>query len=157
MKRKGVTHEFDTCPGPLVTSALASLGVVISALLAISCVDNLPSTSRTGSVQKVLIGTALSPPQVTLVPGDEVRWVNKQDGPVMIVFLTPIEEQLTCGRGFGLGGVTNAARLAPNKSLSLCFAAPGRVRYTVHLNTPTVTGEWNFLGIVDVTPPNDSP
>jgi len=126
-----------------------NVGVFLIACLELNC-TGLPATTQTGKVQEIVIGTAAALSEVTLAPGDEVRWVNRQNGPISIVFLNPIQEQVTCERGFGLAGVANATHLAPNKAISLCFASPGTVRYTVHLDTPTPTGQFNVLGVVHI-------
>lgn len=133
-----------------VLTIISSLAVLLVASLEASCMGSLPATSQTGKVEEIVIGTAMTPSEVTLSPGDEVRWVNRQQGPVSIIFLEPIQEQVSCERGFGLAGVVNAMRLAPNKGISLCFAMPGTVRYTVHLDTPTTTGEFNIQGVIHV-------
>jgi plastocyanin len=134
--------------GPM-TPIMGSVGLFAMALLVIGC-GRLPATTQTGKVEEIVIGAAMAPSEVTLAPGDEVRWVNRQQGPVSIIFLEPIQEQVSCERGFGLAGVANATRLAPNKGISLCFAMPGTVRYTVHLDTPTTTGEFNILGVIHI-------
>jgi hypothetical protein len=41
-------------------------------------------------------------------------------------------------------------RLAPNRAISLCFATPGHVRYTVHLDAPTPTGQFTVQGVVHI-------
>ncbi|HKN87644.1 MAG TPA: hypothetical protein VJV04_12345 [Nitrospiraceae bacterium] len=133
-----------------IASAVGSRGLLLMALFGAGCIGSLPATTQTGKVQEVVIGTSVSPSEMTLALGDEVRWVNRQGGPVSIVFLTPIQEQVNCERGFGLAGVTNATWLAPNKGISLCFAAPGTIRYTIHLDTPTPAGEFNILGILHI-------
>jgi hypothetical protein len=133
-----------------VTSIITSLAVLVVTSLEIGCMSRLPSTSQTGKVEEIVIGTAVAPPELTLALGDEVRWVNRQQGPVSIIFLEPIQEQVSCERGFGVAGVANATRLAPNKGISLCFAMPGTVRYTVHLDTPTTAGEFNLLGVLHI-------
>ena len=137
--------SFDGRLGP----AVFSVGLLAMAVLEVAC-GSLPATTQTGKVQEIVIGAAVAPSEVTLAPGDEVRWVNRQHGPVSIVFLNSIQEQVTCQRGFGLAGVANARQLAPNKAISLCFATPGTVRYTVHLDTPTATGEFNLVGVVHI-------
>ena len=134
----------------LLASAIGGLGLLIMASQLFGCIGGLPATSQTGKVEEIVIGTAMAPSEVTLAPGDEVRWVNRQRGPVDIVFLNPIQEQVSCERGFGVAGVVNATRLAPNKGISLCFAMPGTVRYTVHLDTPTNTGQFNLLGVIHI-------
>lgn len=133
-----------------LTAIVSSFGVLVVAFLEVDCTGNLPSVTQTGKVQEVVIGTVVDPSELTLAPGDEVRWVNRQQGPVDIVFLNPIQEQVNCNRGFGFAGVANGARLAPNKGISLCFAVPGTVRYTVHLDTPTSTGQFNILGVLHI-------
>jgi plastocyanin len=132
-----------------IAPAIGSVGLLITALLEVGC-GSLPAMTQTGKVQEIVIGTAVATSEVTLAPGDEVRWINRQQGPVSIVFLNSIQEQVTCERGFGLAGVVNATQLAPNKGISLCFGTPGTVRYTVHLDTPTTTGQFNLLGIVHI-------
>ena len=133
-----------------ITSIISRLVVLVVALLEVGCIGGLPATTQTGKVEEIVIGTAVAPSELTLAPGDEVRWVNRQQGPVSIIFLVPIQEQVSCERGFGLSGVANARRLAPNKGISLCFAMPGTVRYTVHLDTPTTTGEFNIMGVIHI-------
>lgn len=133
-----------------ITSIMSRLIVLVVAPLEVGCIGGLPATTQTGKVEEIVIGTAVAPSELTLAPGDEVRWVNRRQGPVSIIFLEPIQEQVSCERGFGLAGVANARRLAPNKGISLCFAMPGTVRYTVHLDTPTTTGEFNIMGVIHI-------
>ena len=131
-------------------SVTTSISILVAAMLAVGCMWGLPSSSQSGKVQDIVIGSTVTPLEITLAPGDEVRWTNRQEAPVDIVFLNAVQEQVTCGRGFGLGGVANGVRLAPNRAISLCFATPGHVRYTVHLDTPTPTGQFNVQGIVHI-------
>lgn len=135
--------------GP-ITSIVRGVAVLLSAWVEMSCMGGLPAATQTGKVEEIVIGTTMAPSEVTLAPGDEVRWVNRQQGPVSIVFLQPIQEQVSCGRGFGLAGVVNASRIEPNTGISLCFSTPGTVRYTVHLDTPTTAGSFNIPGIIHV-------
>ncbi len=136
--------------GGHVTSIISSLAVPLIASLEVGCIGSLPTTTQTGKVEEIVIGTGVAPSEVTLAPGDEVRWVNRQRGPVSIIFLEPIQGLVSCERGFGLAGVANATQLAPNKGVGLCFAMPGTVRYTVHLDTPTTTGEFNIPGVIHI-------
>ena len=96
--------SFDDRLGP----AVFSVGLLAMAVLEVAC-GSLPGTTQTGKVQEIVIGAAVAPSEVTLAPGDEVRWVNRQHGPVSIVFLNSIQEQVTCQRGFGLAGVDSFA------------------------------------------------
>ena len=132
-----------------VISAIGTTCLIVLSVLGTGCLG-LPAASHTGKVQEIIIGTVVAPSEVTLAPGDEVRWINRQDGPVSIVFLNPIQDQVNCERGFGLAGVANAAKLLPNKEISLCFTSSGTVRYSVHLDTPTPTGQVNVLGVLHI-------
>jgi len=131
-------------------SATTCVSILVAAMLVVGCIGGLPSSSQNGRVQDIVIGYTVTPSEITLAPGDEVRWTNRQGAPVDIVFLNSVQEQTTCGRGFGLGGVANGVRLAPNRAISLCFATPGHVRYTVHLDVPTPTGQFNVQGVVHI-------
>jgi plastocyanin len=142
--------KLNRLPSGHIPSILSSLAVLLVGSLEVGCMGSLPGATQTGKVEEIVIGRAAAPSEVTLAPGDEVRWVNRQQGPVSIIFLEPIQEQVSCERGFGLAGVANATQIAPNKGISLCFAMPGTVRYTVHLNTPTTTGEFNIPGVIHI-------
>lgn len=133
-----------------LTCMINGLAVLIVASLEVGCMGRLPGTTQTGKVEEIVIGAAVTPSEVTLAPGDEVRWVNRQQGPVSIIFLESIQEQVSCERGFGLAGVANATQLGPHKGISLCFSTPGTVHYTVHLDTPTTRGEFNIPGIIHI-------
>lgn len=123
--------------------------VLIMVLFLAAC-SSLPSSTRTGTVKEILIAEDLSPLQATVRIGDEIRWINQREGRVQIVFLDPIEDRIACYRGFGLGGVANATRLAPNNSISLCFSVPGPVRYIVRMDTVLPSGELNVRGVIQV-------
>jgi len=102
------------------------------------------------NVHEVQIADDLRPSSITVAPGDEVRWINKQAGPVYIVFLDSILDQLSCHSGFGIGGAANARRIGSDETLSVCFANAGSVRYTVRLDSPLVTGAMNVLGVIRI-------
>jgi plastocyanin len=99
-------------------------------------------------VHEIQIADDLRPSSITVAPGDEVRWINKQAGPVYIVFLDSILDQLSCHSGFGIGGAANARRIGSDGTLSVCFASAGSVRYTVRLDSPLMTGAMNVLGVI---------
>lgn len=119
-------------------------------MLLLGACSGLPDGTRTGAVTEILIAEELSPLQATVRIGDEIRWVNRREGQVHIVFLDPIEDRVACHRGFGFSGVVNATRLAPNNSVSLCFSKPGPVQYIVRMDTVLPTGELNVRGVIQV-------
>ena len=111
-----------------------------------------PTVTRSGDVKDIIIGDNQSFGEMTVSPGDEVRWVNKRTAPVRIVFLDPVsDKQLSCQNNFG-GMMTpsNTAKLATNETASACFRDPGYFRYTVRMESANMTGESNVSGVVKV-------
>jgi hypothetical protein len=52
--------------------------------------DSMPTVTRTGDVKDVVIRDNVSPATVTANPGDEIRWINKRQGDVRVIFLNPV-------------------------------------------------------------------
>jgi plastocyanin len=126
-----------------------SIAAVILTLLA-AC-QTLPDGSRTGRVTNIVITEALSQDEVTVRPGDEVRWINKRAAPVRIHFMQPIEDQLTCKSGFGNWfQQTKVATLATDDTASACFRESGTIRYAVMMKKPDPLDEIKETGLVRV-------
>ena len=108
--------------------------------------------TRSGDVKDIIIGDNLTSGDITVNPGDEVRWVNKRTAPVRIVFLDPAsDKQMSCNNNFG-GWMTpsGTAELATNQTASACFRDPGYYRYTVRMESARTTGELNVPGVIKV-------
>ena len=128
-------------------ASLAALGLVVACA-------SMPTVTRTGKVHDILIQEQISPADVTVRPGDEVRWVNRRQADVRIIFLAPISDTVSCRRGFsGLVGTKNETRLRPNETVSLCFGKSGSHRYAARMETALPSGELNVPGIVRVEEP----
>lgn len=119
--------------------------------------ESMPTLTRTGQVRDVVIRDVVEPTSVTVNPGDEVRWINKRQGTVRVVFLNPITENLTCQRNFGgpLGFGTKrneySAKLGSNKTASLCFRDSGEVKYVVRAESASdPSGEQNIAGTISI-------
>jgi plastocyanin len=116
--------------------------------------DGLPTVTRTGEVKDVVIREDLSPATLTANAGDEIRWINKRQGNVRIVFLDPVTEMLSCQRNFGglMGADKNqyTANLGSNDSASVCFRSPSQVRYVVRADSNLPTGEQNIAGSINI-------
>jgi uncharacterized cupredoxin-like copper-binding protein len=123
---------------------------IIAVGFLIAC-SSMPSVTRTGQMQPVLIEEEISPTQVTVSPGDEIRWTNRRQGPVRIIFLQPVKDMISCSDGFN----GNATRLEPNESASLCFSKPGPMKYIVRGESTLPTGEINIPGSIRVEDPSD--
>jgi plastocyanin len=119
--------------------------------------ESMPTLTRTGEVKDVIIRDAVEPTSVMVNPGDEIRWINKRQGTVRVVFLNPMTENLTCQRNFGgpLGFGTKrneySAKLSSNETASLCFRDPGEVKYVVRAESASHPGgEQNIAGTISI-------
>jgi plastocyanin len=116
--------------------------------------DSMPTVTRTGEVKDVVIRDTVSPVTLTVNPGDEIRWINKRQGNARVVFLEPVEGQLSCQRGFG--GLLSAnknqytAKLGANDSASVCFKSPMEIKYVVRAESNLPTGEENISGTITI-------
>lgn len=98
----------------------------------------LPTVTRTGDVKDIFIKETLEPLERDAGVGDEVRWINKRNGAVHIVFLQPVDELLSCSDGFNHGFTSlfrrkDTVSLDPNDTTSVCFKEPGFYRYTARM------------------------
>ena len=120
--------------------------------------ESMPTLTRTGEVKDVVIRGTAEPASVTVHPGDEVRWINKRQDNVKVIFLNPMTENLTCQRNFGglLGFGTKrneySAKLGPNESASVCFRDAGEVKYVVRAKSGDPIGEQNIAGTISIGP-----
>ena len=120
--------------------------------------EGMPTLTRTGEVKDVVITEGVEPTSVTVNPGDEIRWINKRQGVVRVIFLTPMTENLTCQRhfggrmGFGTKRNEYSARLRPNKTASVCFREAGEVKYVVRAESSDSSGEQNLAGTISIGP-----
>ncbi|HJT22378.1 MAG TPA: hypothetical protein VJ746_18040 [Nitrospira sp.] len=116
--------------------------------------DSMPTVTRTGEVKDIVILDTLSPGSVTVNPGDEIRWINKRQGDVEVIFLTPVMERLTCQRNFGglIGADRNqyTAKLNKNETASLCFRDPGELKFVVRAESTDPSGEVNLAGSITI-------
>jgi plastocyanin len=118
--------------------------------------ESMPTLTRTGEVKDVVIRAEVEPLAVTANPGDEIRWVNKRQGTVRVIFLNPVTENLTCQRNFGgpmgFGTKRNeyTAKLGSNETASLCFRDPAEVKYVVRAESSGPIGEQNLAGTISI-------
>ncbi|HEU4685338.1 MAG TPA: hypothetical protein VFS39_12615 [Nitrospira sp.] len=116
--------------------------------------DSMPTITRTGEVKDIIIHQDLQPATVTANPGDEIRWINKRQGDVRVIFLSPVTELMSCQRNFGdfIGTNKNeyAANLGPNETASVCFRSPTEIKYVVRAKSGDPSGEQSMAGVVNV-------
>ena len=112
--------------------AVIYLAILTAPLLYMVGCQSLPSAPRSGEMKEIVIGENLSPAELHVNTGDEVRWTNNSMVPVRIEFLGSVDGKLSCHNNFGgvLAG-RNAATLGPNESASLCFREQVDSKYVV--------------------------
>jgi plastocyanin len=123
----------------------------IAVVLVLGC-QGTPTVTRTGDVKDVTIGDNLASGDITVNPGDEVRWVNKRTAPVRVVLIDPVsDKQVSCKSNFGgLMTPSDTAKLATNETASICFRDAGTFRYTVRMESSRTAGELNVPGVIKV-------
>lgn len=109
--------------------------------LATACVG-LPPTSRSGAVHDILITEDRVSPQDLIVQiGDEVRWVNRRLSPVWVYFFRDSLDEVSCARGFSLfWGNEEEAAIEPGQSVSVCFSKEDAISYTVQSEQTVIRG-----------------
>src|SRR3982751_6660833 len=80
--------------------------LLIGMLLVAACASNpMPETSLTGQVFEVNIDEeSVTPAEVTMQRGDEVRWRNQTKGFVDVSFLQSLSDIAVCRKGFMSSG-----------------------------------------------------
>jgi plastocyanin len=118
--------------------------------------EGMPTVTRTGEVKDVIIRDNVDPASVTANSGDEIRFINKRQSDVRVIFLNPVTENLSCQRNFGgpmgFGTKRNeySAKLGANETASVCFRDAGEVKYVVRANSGDIIGEQNIAGTISV-------
>ena len=123
----------------------------LAVVLVLGC-QGMPTVTRTGDVKDVIIGDSLASGEITVNPGDEVRWVNKRGAPVRVILIDPVsDKQVSCKNNFG-GWMTpsDTAQLTTNETASICFRDAGTFRYTVRMESARTAGEQNVSGVIKV-------
>jgi hypothetical protein len=133
-------------------ASIRYLGIGLAALVFMGGCESTPTVTRTGDVKDIIIGDNLTATEVSVNPGDEVRWINKRTAPVRLVFLDPAaNEKMSCKNNLG-GWMSRSdtTNLATNETASACFREVGQVQYTVRMKSALTTGEINVPGLIRV-------
>lgn len=119
---------------------------------AIAGTSGIASTSRTGAVHDVKFEEHMTPANLRVQPGDEVRWVNQRSTPVTVEFLGAALDDVTCQVGFSslLRRQQESAEISPNETASLCFGRVGTVTYNARVESPVAGGQLIESGTIRV-------
>ncbi len=89
---------------------------------------------RTGQVKNIVIDEGVAPDSLRVQAGDEVRWLNHRQRPVVVEVAESLEGKVSCRNGFSKAlsmGIDNSTTLDANESAGLCFSRLGTFRYSV--------------------------
>ena len=123
----------------------------VGLLFVLGC-QGMPTVTRSGDVKDIIIGDNLALTETVVNAGDEVRWINKRNAPVRVIFLDAVlDKQLSCKNNVG-GWMTpsDTAQLATNQTASVCFRDPGYFRYIVRMESAKTTGDISVQGVIKV-------
>ena len=114
--------------------------------------DSISDTTRTGSIHDVNFEERMTPVNLQVQPGDEVRWVNRRSTAVTVEFLGDALDDVTCQTGFSslLRRQQETATIKPNESASLCFGRVGTVTYNARMESPVAGGQTIESGTIRV-------
>jgi plastocyanin len=114
--------------------------------------DSISDTTRTGAIHTVNFAEHMTPANLRVQPGDEVRWVNQRSTPVTVEFLGDALADVTCQTGFSslLRRQQEAATIEANESASLCFGKVGLVTYNGRMESPVAGGQMIEAGTIRV-------
>lgn len=123
-----------------------------AALLATVGCASVANTSRTGVIHDVTFEERMTPANLRVQPGDEVRWVNQRTNNVTVEFLGDALDDVTCREGFSslIGRRQEEATIQPNKSASLCFATAGTVTYNARMDSAVAGGQMIESGTIRI-------
>lgn len=118
---------------------------------------SMPTTSRTGTIHEVRFSERMSPTDLSVLAGDEVRWVNQRTLPVTVEFLGDALSTISCERGFSTRGLANmrgrlqeSTTIKADETASLCFTTAGTVTYNARMESAVAGGETIESGTVRI-------
>ncbi len=127
-----------------------AMAFIVAVLLIISC-TSLSDTSRTGNIHYVRIDREVSPAELLVKIGDEIRWVNLRPFPARVVFRDGVAAHVSCRDGFTSWGIMRAsATIKPDEYASLCFSEAGVFHYEVRLESSASTDVVTRPGTIQV-------
>jgi len=130
----------------------AAVLVTAAGCASIRGTDSISDTTRTGTIHDVNFAEAMTPLNLQVQPGDEVRWVNQRSTPVTVEFLGDALADVTCQTGFSslLRRQQETTTIDPNESASLCFGIVGTVTYNARMDSPVAGGQTIESGTIHV-------
>jgi plastocyanin len=126
-------------------------------LAMVGCAE-LANTTRTGTIHQVRFEQRMTPAELWVQPGDEVRWINQRSMPVTLEFLGGALDEVSCESGFSNRGLANLMgrrreeiEIEPNESASLCFTGAGTVTYNARMDSAIAGGQTIESGTIHIS------
>ncbi len=132
---------------------IAATFLAIAGCAAMKGTAGIADSSRTGTIHDVKFEERMTPVNLRVRQGDEVRWVNRRSTPVKLEFLEGALEDVVCQSGFSslLRRQQESATIKPNDSASLCFGRVGTITYNARMDSPIAGGQMIESGTIRVT------
>ena len=137
--------------------SVKSLMICVTLLATVGCAaiagtGGIADTSRTGMIHDVKFEQRMTPVNLRVQPGDEIRWVNQRSTPVTVEFLGNALDDVVCQSGFSslLRRQQESATIEPNETASLCFGRVGTVTYNARMDSPVAGGQMIESGTIHV-------
>ncbi len=120
--------------------------------------NSTPGTRLTGTIRYFNIRTEVVPRHLIVQIGDEIRWQNLNQHPVLLRMLEDMSlNQAACDKGFSqLGVLQDTVTIAPMQYVSLCFSKPATVRFNIWLDADNPQGAMTPTGSIRIEPSDSS-
>jgi hypothetical protein len=130
-----------------------------SLIIAWLCLGMIPGCASTSTINPsirthfIQIREQVSPQDLYVNVGDEVRWQNLRPDPVKVSLLTRHHSDfVSCEKGFtSFGAMEDTATIPPREYVSLCFSKPGTIQYNVWLNPADPRGSMTPTANIQVS------
>lgn len=134
-------------------SAVAVVLLATGGCATLAGTGSIADSSRTGAIHDVRFEERMSPVNLRVQVGDEVRWVNHRTTDVRLEFLDGALDDVVCQSGFSsrLRRLQESATIKPNQSVSLCFGQVDTIRYNARVESPVSGGQMIESGVLRVT------
>lgn len=126
--------------------------MVLLPLLALTTGCGGSADRATSPVHYIQIRDTISPMDLYVSVGDQVRWQNLRGEPVKIGLLPGVDlEKTSCEKGFrNFGVMEDFVTIKPREYVSLCFVRPGLVRYNVWLDPNDTKGNITKTAVIHI-------
>ena len=126
--------------------------MLLSPLLAVGTGCSNPADRAGSPVHYIQIRDTISPMELYVSVGDQVRWQNLRGESVRIGLLPGVDlEKTSCEKGFrNFGVMEDFVTIKPRDYVSLCFVRPGLVRYNVWMDPKDTKGNITRTAVIHI-------